>query len=393
MSEKPTNEADRRGGRRTSASRRGADEAAERGRPRTSTSSAAAKQERDEYLELAQRTKADFDNYRKRVAAEAHAAAARGKAELARELIPVLDNLERAVARPGTDPERPAMRRARRSPPERSRRASPWSCASCARRSSAPASRPMTRPARGSTPPGTRPCRPGPARGPAGHGAGDTRARLPPRRPGAAPRPRGRERVGGAMARRATSTRCWGSPARPPRTRSRRPTANWPASGTPTATPMTPMPRSASRRSSRPTTRSRIPRSASSTTPAASSVASAPGRGGARGLPGRRLRLGPRRHLLDLLQPRWRRPAGPRPSAGRDLETEVQLASTRRCAAPRSRSRCRPPAPARPAGAPAPSPDLPEGLPPLRGPRRGHREPGLLLDLSSRAPSAAAGAR
>jgi len=56
-----------------------------------------AKRERDEYLELAQRTRADFENYRKRVAAEAQAATARGKAELARELIPVLDSLERAV--------------------------------------------------------------------------------------------------------------------------------------------------------------------------------------------------------------------------------------------------------------------------------------------------------
>jgi molecular chaperone GrpE len=55
------------------------------------------KQKADEYLDLAQRTKADFDNYRKRVAKEATEAVARGRAELARELIPVLDNLERAV--------------------------------------------------------------------------------------------------------------------------------------------------------------------------------------------------------------------------------------------------------------------------------------------------------
>jgi molecular chaperone GrpE len=55
------------------------------------------KRERDEYLELAQRTRADFENYRKRVAAEASEARARGKAELARELLPVIDNLERAL--------------------------------------------------------------------------------------------------------------------------------------------------------------------------------------------------------------------------------------------------------------------------------------------------------
>jgi molecular chaperone GrpE len=53
--------------------------------------------ERDEYLELAQRTRADFDNYRKRVAKETSEALNRGKAELARELIPVVDNLERAL--------------------------------------------------------------------------------------------------------------------------------------------------------------------------------------------------------------------------------------------------------------------------------------------------------
>ena len=59
---------------------------------------AEAKRERDEYLELAQRTKADFENYRKRVAKETSEALARGKADLARQLLPALDNLERALA-------------------------------------------------------------------------------------------------------------------------------------------------------------------------------------------------------------------------------------------------------------------------------------------------------
>jgi molecular chaperone GrpE len=58
---------------------------------------AEAKRERDEYLELAQRTKADFENYRKRVAKETSEAVVRGKAELARQLLPALDNLERAL--------------------------------------------------------------------------------------------------------------------------------------------------------------------------------------------------------------------------------------------------------------------------------------------------------
>jgi molecular chaperone GrpE len=56
-----------------------------------------AQRERDEYLELAKRTKADFENYRKRVAADVQAAAARGKAEVAREVIDAVDNLERAL--------------------------------------------------------------------------------------------------------------------------------------------------------------------------------------------------------------------------------------------------------------------------------------------------------
>jgi molecular chaperone GrpE len=61
-------------------------------------SEAALKAERDEYLSLAQRTKADFENYRKRVARESAETEARGRASLARSLLPVLDNLERALA-------------------------------------------------------------------------------------------------------------------------------------------------------------------------------------------------------------------------------------------------------------------------------------------------------
>jgi len=64
-----------------------------------------AKRERDEYLELAQRTRADFENYRKRVARETSDALARGKAGLARELLPALDNLERALESSSADAE------------------------------------------------------------------------------------------------------------------------------------------------------------------------------------------------------------------------------------------------------------------------------------------------
>jgi molecular chaperone GrpE len=58
---------------------------------------------RDEYLALAQRTKADFENYRKRVARESALAQERGVAKLAKELLPALDNLDRALAAAATD--------------------------------------------------------------------------------------------------------------------------------------------------------------------------------------------------------------------------------------------------------------------------------------------------
>jgi molecular chaperone GrpE len=53
--------------------------------------------QRDEYLALAQRTQADFENYRKRVARESASASARGAIMLAKELLPALDNLDRAL--------------------------------------------------------------------------------------------------------------------------------------------------------------------------------------------------------------------------------------------------------------------------------------------------------
>ncbi len=64
-----------------------------------------AHQKKDEYLELAKRTQADFENYRKRMAAEVQAAALRGKGAMARELIEAVDNLERALASAGESPD------------------------------------------------------------------------------------------------------------------------------------------------------------------------------------------------------------------------------------------------------------------------------------------------
>jgi molecular chaperone GrpE len=56
-----------------------------------------AQRERDEYLDALQRLKAEFDNYRKRVAREGAALAAHASERLVRELVPVLDDLERAL--------------------------------------------------------------------------------------------------------------------------------------------------------------------------------------------------------------------------------------------------------------------------------------------------------
>jgi molecular chaperone GrpE len=52
----------------------------------------------EDYLALAQRIQADFENYRKRAAREAAVAGERAKSGLVRELLPIVDNLERALA-------------------------------------------------------------------------------------------------------------------------------------------------------------------------------------------------------------------------------------------------------------------------------------------------------
>ena len=57
-----------------------------------------AEEQPEDYLALAQRIQADFENYRKRAAREAAAAGERAKSGLVRELLPIVDNLERALA-------------------------------------------------------------------------------------------------------------------------------------------------------------------------------------------------------------------------------------------------------------------------------------------------------
>lgn len=59
--------------------------------------------ERDEYLALAQRTQADFENYRKRMARDVGVARERGVGTLAKEIFPALDSLARAVEAAGDD--------------------------------------------------------------------------------------------------------------------------------------------------------------------------------------------------------------------------------------------------------------------------------------------------
>ena len=54
--------------------------------------------ERDEYLNDLKRVAADFENYRKRVLRDQESLVARAHERLVKELLPVLDDLERALA-------------------------------------------------------------------------------------------------------------------------------------------------------------------------------------------------------------------------------------------------------------------------------------------------------
>jgi molecular chaperone GrpE len=58
---------------------------------------AQATRERDEYLDALQRLKAEFDNFRKRAARDQASLVERASERLVRELLPVLDDLQRAL--------------------------------------------------------------------------------------------------------------------------------------------------------------------------------------------------------------------------------------------------------------------------------------------------------
>ena len=127
------------------------------------------------------------------------------------------------------------------------------------------------------------------------------------------------------------STRCWASPRGRPTRRSRRRTGSWRASTTLTATPTTRRRRRSSRRSRAPTTRSRIPRSARSTTPAGMFGGVRRRRAGARsGRAAAGRRVASHGDLGDIFSTIFSRGGGggraqPQQVRGRDLETEVSL--------------------------------------------------------------------
>jgi molecular chaperone GrpE len=69
--------------------------------PASETSRADAEDEAQKYLALAQRTQADFENFRKRMARENKLALDKGVAKLAKELLPALDHFDLALKAAG----------------------------------------------------------------------------------------------------------------------------------------------------------------------------------------------------------------------------------------------------------------------------------------------------
>jgi molecular chaperone GrpE len=65
--------------------------------PKPTDEEAAVTDDAAKFLALAQRTQADFENYRKRMARENAAAIDRGVGKLAKELLPALDHLDHAL--------------------------------------------------------------------------------------------------------------------------------------------------------------------------------------------------------------------------------------------------------------------------------------------------------
>jgi molecular chaperone GrpE len=75
-------------------------------RSETPPDAAEIQRQRDEYYDLLLRTRAEFDNYRKRIDLERQESAAAAAADLFRDLLPLVDDLERALgADAGADAE------------------------------------------------------------------------------------------------------------------------------------------------------------------------------------------------------------------------------------------------------------------------------------------------
>ncbi len=66
---------------------------------------AAVEAERDEYLDQLQRVAAEFDNYRKRAARDQESLVARAHERLMKAMLPVVDDLERALVAAGEHEE------------------------------------------------------------------------------------------------------------------------------------------------------------------------------------------------------------------------------------------------------------------------------------------------
>jgi molecular chaperone GrpE len=87
---------------------------------------AAIVRERDDYLDRLQRLKAEFDNYRKRAARDQESLVARAHERLIKELLPVLDDLERAAKSPVRDSRPVEGARGNREVPPASRDAADY---------------------------------------------------------------------------------------------------------------------------------------------------------------------------------------------------------------------------------------------------------------------------
>jgi molecular chaperone GrpE len=68
--------------------------------PEAAADVATLQKERDEYYDLLLRTRAEFDNYRKRVERERLELVETAASDLLRDLLPVVDDLERALSSP-----------------------------------------------------------------------------------------------------------------------------------------------------------------------------------------------------------------------------------------------------------------------------------------------------